>query len=179
MFKTPLYLCSLSLMANLLFIFRHPASAWGEFRCVRLVLFWLVFEKESKIMFNVFKPQTFFSPFHFLTKTFCVHQTCSWNSTFAQVDFCFPKVQLLPHFLCWEPFARMSLRSGRSKMTHKKTKRESFVNCSNNSNANIFLPSLAEDAMPPTESGLADYAFLLFSSAPKSLVIVHIKCHRD
>lgn len=162
MFKTPLHLCSLSLMANYSSSLDTRPLLGVSFGVLGLFCFGWSLKKKAKLCSMSSNLKPFFLHFTFLTKTFCVYQTCSWNSTFAQVDFCFPKVQLLPHFLCWEPFARMSLRSGRSKMTRKKTKRESFVNCSNNSNANIFLPSLAEDAMPPTEFGLADYALLLF-----------------
>lgn len=131
-------------------------------------------------MFNVFKPQTFFLHFTFWQKHSAFIKLVRGTPSMPKVwfFFFFFQVQPLPHFLCWKPFARMSLRSGRSKITHKKM----GVVCE------LQQQQLEYEHLPFHPCGGRDATHGIwggrlclspFSSALKSLVIVHIKCHSD
>lgn len=130
-------------------------------------------------MFNVFKPQTFFLHFTFWQKHSAFIKLVNGTPSLPKVfDFFFPEVQLLPHFLCWKPFARMSLRSGRSKMTQKKQNGSRlWIAATTRIRTSSFHPCGGRDATHGIWAGRL--CLSPFSSALKSLVIVHIKCHCD
>lgn len=128
-------------------------------------------------MLNVFKPQTFFLHFTLWQKRSAFIKLVNGTPSLPKVLHFL--VQLLPHFLCWKPFARMSLRSGRSKITQKKKKNGShlWIAATTRIRKSSFHPCGGRNATHGIWGGRL--CLSPFSSALKSPVIAHIKCRCD
>lgn len=129
-------------------------------------------------MFNVFKPQTFFLHFTFWQKCSAFIKLVTGTPSLPKLIFVFPKYNCCLTSSAGNPLQECHCAAGGQKWhTKKQNGSRSWIAATTRVRTSSFHPCGGRDATHGIWAGRL--CLPPFSSALKSLVIVHIKCHCD